>query len=208
MAAFRNSGWPETTFTSLTLPSKPIIAVRTTSPCAPACLAIEGYSGSLRTSNWACWTCPPLVPFLAVFAAWAGVLCGAAAGGAEIDGGGGMLFTPTGTDVDTTSPPRPMSGASGKSVGRTGRNLCESESLLNGFAGVGLGRTSAWAANSSPDTESGAPASLEAPVGLAGLGAGAVFEPCASCPGSGMGDGRVRNTRTDSLVVFVWSAPV
>ena len=46
-------------------------------------------------------------------------------------------------------------------------------------------------------------------MGFAGTaGAGAPLEAAAGCPGSGMGDGRVRSIRTDSLVVFIWSAPV
>jgi len=53
-----------------------------------------------------------------------------------------MAVTPTGIAADTASPPRPTSGASGISVERTGRSLCESESGLNCFAGV-VGRGSA-----------------------------------------------------------------
>ena len=135
--------------------------------------------------------------------AWVEALWGAAAAGADGNPGAGVALTPNGSVAASVL----TSGASGMSAERTGRSLCVSDAALNCLAGV-VGRASAGAAGSCSDADSEAAASLGAPVGLAAAGAGVPVDPAACCPGSDMGDGRVRRIRTDSLVVFDWSAPV
>src|SRR5262245_39974853 len=108
-------------------PSLPMVALSTTAPLAPVCLAILGYSGSLRVISTACWMWPR---WLALPAVVVGVVTGGAAGvgagalGRATGGGTGApgttlltgRFTP-GTEAVTAL----AVGASGMSLGSAGR---------------------------------------------------------------------------------------
>src|SRR5438034_600974 len=102
-----------------------MVALSVTTPLAPVCLAIFGYSGSLRVTSTACWIWPPCLVPAALFAAVVtGVFAGAGADGRA--GGGAMgadgtapaegRFMPGMADTEP-----PAVGASGISLETAGR---------------------------------------------------------------------------------------
>src|SRR5580700_9862555 len=102
-------------------------------PLAPACLASFGYSGSTREITLAGISCPP------VFSDGAGVVVEGATGRGGA-GAAGWLISIPGKLAEVGALERPMTGASGRSVGLNGtsvvlagRNLCAREAVLKGF---------------------------------------------------------------------------
>src|SRR5215472_16590521 len=124
-------------------PSLPMVALSVTTPFAPVCLAIFGYSGSLREISTACWIWPPCLapPLVSVT-----VSGGAAGAGVRLAEGGAIGAFGTAPAEGRLTPgmaaeAEPLAvGASGISVASAGRMRWASDAVLNSLRGTtGLG---------------------------------------------------------------------
>src|SRR5579863_2045298 len=185
-----------------------MVAINSTLPLIPIWRASLGYSGCLLTSTCAWVICPPVAlagAVLAGVAAGDAVFLAAGAGGGAMGGGGASGPDPKdGAEVGTAGALFKL-GASGRgtSAAVAGRSRWDRVSVLKARVGTtGLeGAGSSCALGSSDGAVCGAPgAGAGLPLFLAAASAGG-WDP------SGMGEGRVRKTRTDSLVVLLLPCP-
>src|ERR1035441_3090182 len=191
MVAFCNMLLPRVIRAFLTLPSTVMVASTSTRPLAPACLAIRGYCGSTRAMTCAAISCPPISGPTELEAAFGGA------------GSANWVGTIPGKLAEVAPLARTMAGASGRSVGLAGRNLCARDAVLNGFEGC----VGCETGTSSGGLTSAGAGAVSAAVGEApGLTGVVCFPPAAD--GSASGEGRGSSTRNDSLVVFDWRGSV